>query len=136
MNRTEFILNNAQDELLSITKDCWSDMEPTNPYECDTEKWINEFKQFLSGEFEKDFRQNLIDPSPFSWTADFMEFNLIDWNLLANEMFDKHVNDWIDAEQERYDEENMTDEDVIQRNRDMIGDMQYDDYVDRLINDY
>lgn len=134
--QTDIMLNKEYNELVDIACQTWDDEKPSSPDKLSTE-WTLLFYKKCESEFIDCYMRwfDIVNQPPT--VQALIQFDSIEWDLLVKTILDKHLDSWIDTfiasyEQEQWDK--MTEEEIDDYYRELKGDQDYDDYVDRLIN--
>lgn len=134
--QTDIMLSKEYNELVDIASQTWDDEKPGSPDKLSTEWTLLFYKKCESEIIDCYMRWFDIVNQPPTVQA-LIQFDSIEWDLLVKIILDKHLDSWIDTfiasyEQEQWDK--MTEEEIDDYYRELKGDQDYEDYVDRLIN--
>jgi len=134
-DRTAMILGYDYDALQDLANDVWHDEKPFHAKDCD-DKWQNKFIEVLTQYVKEHYALLFNLESQHPLIGAFVDFNSIEWDAIAKDVFDNHIEGLIEQfieECEKEDFENMTDSERKEYYDEIEGDRQYESYIDDLL---
>jgi hypothetical protein len=137
-NTSEAILNCDEENLFELLEEVWHDEKPANPDEIDTD-WKHSFMEKYADYINSYYDDVLNDPQLDPLIKQIIDYKSIQWQAIAKKviLYSPDLDKLIEKFEEEYEKEkweNMSDTEKAEHDREVEGDMQYDAYVDRLIN--
>jgi hypothetical protein len=134
-NKTDIILGYDYEAVKELANDVWHDEKPAHANNCN-DKWEANFIESLA-QYVKEHYETVFDlESQHPLISAFVQFDSIEWNVVAKTVFDDYIQGLIDQfieECEREDFENMTDSERKEYYDELEGDRQYESYIDDLL---
>lgn len=132
------ILECDEDNLFELMNEVWGDEKPDSPDDIDTD-WKHNFMETYAEYIESYYNDILNDSQLDPLIRSIIDYGSIEWQAIAKKviLYSPNLDNLIEKFEEEYEKEkwdNMSDEDKAEYYRELEGDRQYEDYVDRLIN--